>query len=325
MVLRLSAWGIFLLGAVGLLIHSTLLQTGHIRAGMFCFYTNLSNLLVLVYELALAIAAGFPHSAVLRLLTGSTLSFSMALCILVTHLVYQFVLVPDAKRNGKRFADFGASFGNLCVHYLTPLLVVAQWLLLADKSSLGWRSALWWLTLPLAYFAFAMLRGRSGKPIGHTRLVYPYPFLDLPRLGWRKFTGYVTGMLLSFFLLGYGMMWLGRLVGTPLAWKKRTGQAVSLVPVLFYVTSSASWQKQLSWPGTSSPSGREPLRHCGGTHQAAYRLYAPDVLRDAPPGGDFPLRRAVRGAAFPRRAAAPLLAEVLLPLLGSNEHSAYSR
>lgn len=84
MVLRLSAWGIFLLGAVGLLIHSTLLQTGHIRAGMFCFYTNLSNLLVLVYELALAIAAGLPHSAVLRLLTDDTLSFSMALCILVT-------------------------------------------------------------------------------------------------------------------------------------------------------------------------------------------------------------------------------------------------
>ena len=184
---------------------------------MFCFYTNLSNLLVLVYELALAIAAGFPHSAALRLLTDDTLSFSMALCTLVTHLVYQFILVPDAKRNGKRFADFGASFGNLCVHYLTPLLVVAQWLLLADKSSLGWRSALWWLTLPLAYFAFAMLRGRSGKPIGHTHLVYPYPFLDLPRLGWRKFTGSVTGMLLSFFLLGYGMMWLGRLVGTPLA------------------------------------------------------------------------------------------------------------
>ena len=90
MVLQLSAWGIFLLGAVGLLIHSTLLQTGHIRAGMFCFYTNLSNLLVLVYELALAIAAGLPHSAALRLLTGSTLSFSMALCILVTWYISSF-------------------------------------------------------------------------------------------------------------------------------------------------------------------------------------------------------------------------------------------
>ena len=52
MRLRLSAAGIFLLGALGLLLHSTLLETGHIRPGMFCFYTNLSNLLVLVYELA---------------------------------------------------------------------------------------------------------------------------------------------------------------------------------------------------------------------------------------------------------------------------------
>ena len=74
---------------------------------MFCFYTNLSNLLVLVYELALAIAAGFPHSAALRLLTGSTLSFSMALCILVTHLVYQFILVPDAKRNASALPTSG--------------------------------------------------------------------------------------------------------------------------------------------------------------------------------------------------------------------------
>ena len=56
MGLRLSAAGIFLLGAAGLLLHSTLLETGHIRPGMFCFYTNLSNLLVLVYELALAAA-----------------------------------------------------------------------------------------------------------------------------------------------------------------------------------------------------------------------------------------------------------------------------
>ena len=73
MVLRLSAWGIFLLGAVGLLIHSTLLQTGHIRAGMFCFYTNLSNLLVLVYELALwgkpvAMASASSYTSTRRLL-----------------------------------------------------------------------------------------------------------------------------------------------------------------------------------------------------------------------------------------------------------------
>ena len=126
MGLRLSAAGIFLLGAAGLLLHSTLLETGHIRPGMFCFYTNLSNLLVLVYELALA---AVPEGAVRRLLTGSGVALAMTLCIYVTHLIYHFVLVPDARRRGKKFADFGGSFGNLCVHYGTPWLVVWQWLL----------------------------------------------------------------------------------------------------------------------------------------------------------------------------------------------------
>ena len=106
MGLRLSAAGIFLLGALGLLLHSTLLETGHIRPGMFCFYTNLSNLLVLVYELALAAA---PEGAVRQLLTGSGVALAMTLCIYVTHLIYHFVLVPDAKRRGQKFADFGGS------------------------------------------------------------------------------------------------------------------------------------------------------------------------------------------------------------------------
>lgn len=173
MGLRLSAAGIFLLGALGLLLHSTLPQTGHIRAGMFCFYTNLSNLAVLLYELALAIV---PAGGVRRLLTGSTVALAMTLCIYVTHLVYHFVLVPDARRQGKKFADFGGSFGNLCVHYGTPWLVVLQWVLWGDKSGLTVLSAVWWLVLPLAYFAYAMLRARTGKPSAtpgcciHTRL-----------------------------------------------------------------------------------------------------------------------------------------------------------
>lgn len=180
MGLRLSAAGIFLLGALGLLLHSTLLETGHIRPGMFCFYTNLSNLLVLVYELALA---AVPEGAVRRLLTGSGVALAMTLCIYVTHLIYHFVLVPDAKRRGKKFADFGGSFGNLCVHYGTPWLVVGQWLLWGNKAGLTAASAARWLVLPLVYFVYAMLRARTGRPIGHTKLLYPYTFMDPEKLG----------------------------------------------------------------------------------------------------------------------------------------------
>lgn len=109
MGLRLSAAGIFLLGALGLLLHSTLPQTGHIRAGMFCFYTNLSNLAVLLYELVLAIV---PAGGVRRLLTGSTVALAMTLCIYVTHLVYHFVLVPDARRRGQNLPTSAAALGT---------------------------------------------------------------------------------------------------------------------------------------------------------------------------------------------------------------------
>ena len=56
--------------------------------------------------------------------------------------------------------------------------------------------------LPLAYFAFAMLRARTGVPIGHSDKLYPYPFLDYPRLGAKRFWLYVIGILAFFFALG---------------------------------------------------------------------------------------------------------------------------
>ena len=196
-----------LLGAAGLLLHSTLLETGHIRPGMFCFYTNLSNLLVLVYELALA---AVPEGAVRQLLTGSGVALAMTLCIYVTHLIYHFVLVPDARRRGKKFADFGGNFGNLCVHYGTPWLVVGQWLLWGNKAGLTAASAARWLVLPLAYFVYAMLRARTGRPIGHTKLIYPYPFLDLEHLGVKRFCLVFLAVLAFFVILGCVLVFIGQ-------------------------------------------------------------------------------------------------------------------
>lgn len=210
MGLRLSAAGIFLLGALGLLLHSTLLETGHIRPGMFCFYTNLSNLLVLVYELALAAA---PEGAVRQLLTGSGVALAMTLCIYVTHLIYAFVLLPTAhRRDDESWLKGRFSFGNVCVHFITPGLTVLQWLLWQDKAGLTVGHAVWWLVLPLAYFAFAMLRAGTGKPIGRTGQLYPYPFLDYPRLGAGRFWLYATAILTFFFGLGCLFVEIGHLL-----------------------------------------------------------------------------------------------------------------
>ena len=212
MMLRRSALALFLLGAAGLYCHSTLPKTGHIRPGFFVFYTNLSNALLAVYQLALWVSGHDPQCGVFRWLSSAGVALSMTLCILVTHLIYQWVLVPAAKRSGKALSDIGFNgFGNLCVHYAVPWLTVAQWLLWQDKSGLTVGHAAWWLVLPLAYFAFGMARGATGKPIGHTKHCYPYPFMD-PQVMGKRFWPVIALLLAAFFGLGCAFVGVSRLL-----------------------------------------------------------------------------------------------------------------
>lgn len=213
-MLRLSALFLGLLGLVGLYFHSTLPVTGRIRPGFFVFYTNLSNLLLAVYQLTLGVSGHDPQCGVFRWLSSAGVALSMTLCIFVTHLIYQWVLVPSAKKSGKALSDIGfSSFGNLCVHYAVPWLTVVQWLLWQDKAGLTVWHAVWWLVLPVTYFVFVMLRARTGKPIGLSGELYPYPFLNYPALGARRFWRCVAGILTGFFLLGLLFVRIGGLLG----------------------------------------------------------------------------------------------------------------
>ena len=209
----LSALLIAVVGTVGLVIHSTLPRTGRIRPGMFCFYTNQSNLLVVLYELSLFTAWLFHADAVSRLLAAPNVAMAVAACIWITHLIYHFVLVPWIRRTGGTFADSAEErTGNILVHYVTPLATLLQWLLWANKSTLNVWSAVWWLILPLCYFAYAMLRAKTGKPIGRTDLLYPYPFLDYPSLGPKKFWLGIGRLLAFYFALGLVLVGIGRLL-----------------------------------------------------------------------------------------------------------------
>ena len=212
-MLRLSALIIVLVAALGLYKKAWLPDKHRIRAGFFAYYTHLSNLLVLVYELALGAGGHDPDSGIFRWLSSPGTALSMTLCIYVTHLIYAFVLIPTAHYRGDDSWLKGRfSFGNVCVHYITPGLVVLQWLLWQDKSGLTLVHAVWWLVLPLAYFAFAMLRAKSGVPIWRSNKLYPYPFLDYPRLGTKHFWLYVTAILAFFFALGCLFVWIAHLL-----------------------------------------------------------------------------------------------------------------
>lgn len=209
----ISALVIALAGGVGLLLLSGVSKNGRIAPGTFCFYTAQSNLLVIIYELALFFALLFRSDALSRFLASPGTALVVTVCIWVTHLVFHFALVPYIRRTDKSFAGSGETWlGNILVHYIAPLLTLLQWVLWADKTGLTVWNALIWLLIPLYYLIFVLLRARTGKPIGDTDLMYPYFFLDYPALGWKRFALTIAVLLVVFFSLALILVGLAPLL-----------------------------------------------------------------------------------------------------------------
>jgi hypothetical protein len=111
------------------------------------------------------------------------------------------VLANPASGFGDGSAHFG-SIQNVLLHTVTPLLALLDWVLVRAGRP-PWRWAVGWLTYPLAYLAFVLVRG----VIGHR---YPYPFLDVGSLGYGAVAVVALALLVVFSLLGLLMVALGR-------------------------------------------------------------------------------------------------------------------
>lgn len=188
------------LAAAGLVLVSRVLEgSAKRRRQMFVYYTNLSNAAMLLVHLLLLFPG--PVREALRSPLGRYLT---ALCILVTFVIYFFVLTRFG-RHEKRdtMQSLGTRrYGNALVHYLVPLGTFLEWLTAADKRGLSAVSALWWLLVPLAYLVFLLLRAKTGVIIENTGSLWPYAFMDRDRLGWGKWSRNMILTLLGFFLMG---------------------------------------------------------------------------------------------------------------------------
>lgn len=132
------------------------------------FFTILSNLLV---GLVAGSAATGGNWAFLRLWRGPRVRGLAALSITVTCLVYAFVLQAQFHPQGP------ALLADRSLHYAVPALYVFWWAALLPHGTLLWADALRWLAFPAVYAAWTLLRGA----IVHD---YPYPFMNVDRLGY---------------------------------------------------------------------------------------------------------------------------------------------
>lgn len=169
---------------IGITMHRDF-YAGRGRREFFCFYTNVSNLAVLLYFSLIAprlyasprLHAAIPHA-----------EFAVMMCIMLTHCVFHHLLYPAIRKAVRNMPHTQAyrivCTDNFIIHYLVPLTVLLYWLLCSPgKQRLTMGDSLYWTMLPLGYAAMIFLRALLKGIIAEAGSPYPYPFMDIQALG----------------------------------------------------------------------------------------------------------------------------------------------
>ena len=163
--------------------HDTSALTGLVRWASF--FTIQSNVLVLALAVSLARDPDRDGDRwrVLRL--------DALLGITVTGLVFAVVLAPTLDPEGLGW------WTNTGLHYVAPVATLLLWLLLGPRPRITGRTVVAALVWPVLWIGYTLAHGAvSGW--------YPYPFLDVGRLGYAaalRNLGFVVLLALGFLLL----------------------------------------------------------------------------------------------------------------------------
>ncbi len=151
----------------------------------FTFYTILTNGIIGVCCATLLIS---PASAWGRFFSKNTTLTAIAVSITIVGVVFNALLRTLYHPQGiERIA-------NELLHLVIPVVYVLLWALGLRKGGLNWNSFLPWMIYPLGYLLVVLVRGAvSGY--------YPYPFLDVVKLGYAKVLMNSLGLASAFILL----------------------------------------------------------------------------------------------------------------------------
>ena len=151
------------------------------------FFTIICNLALAVTMSAVALGRRFSP----LVLGGLTLAISLV------GIVYGTLLRGLHPLSGLPL------IANYLLHDVSPAAMAVYWLLFVPRGRLRWSAPWLWLTFPLAYFLYALARGRFDH-------LYPYPFIDVGRLGWTQVALNAGGIALAFILAGFALVWVDR-------------------------------------------------------------------------------------------------------------------
>ena len=203
---RVIAGGGLLIGLLGLLLQFGLTIPASMAAGRgfwlsvlfyFSFFTILSNIAAVVSH-AVQIFPLIKLNYFRRRSTAGAITTLM----MVVFMVYHFVLARLWSPQGLFL------LADIMLHYVTPLLMTAWWLVSANGRA-RFMTLLWWLVPPAVYLVFVYVRWAFVHEV-------PYPFLD-PALSRQELIRGIVGIVTLFAIVGPAVVISDKIIG----WLKR--------------------------------------------------------------------------------------------------------
>ena len=169
---------------------------GETLVRFFSFFTILTNVLVAVY-FTLQCAVVKTHRN--QLIFSSAAATAITVYIVVVGLVYNIILRQLWNPQGWQYLV------DLLLHTVIPVLTLLYWIFLVKDKSLDYSTAFWWLLYPLLYCVYVLFRGAASN-------FYPYPFIDVSKLGLQKVIVNSVFLSLLFLVLSLAFIFAGKLL-----------------------------------------------------------------------------------------------------------------
>jgi hypothetical protein len=154
------------------------------------------------------------------------LSAAVLLAVMLTLIVFWLVLAPVAP---PELSSYFATFDNLSVHLICPLLMLGDYVMFSRGGKLKKVDPLLFATLPITYLIKTLIIGFTGNVAysipGLTEPAnFPYFFLDYNEVGlWMLL--FIVGIAAAYVAFGYLMLFIDR---------KRKGAKRWIEPTRYY-------------------------------------------------------------------------------------------
>ena len=159
----------------------------------FSYFTIWSNIVVALVLTALAAnpKRDTPAFRVLRL--------DALLMITITGIVYAVILAPTAELRGWEV------LANSFIHIITPIVTIVVWLVAGPRDWIRWSTIAKSMILPAVWVVYTLVRGAVIE-------AYPYPFIDVVRLGYGQVAINIGAIVVFAVVLGAILLGVDRLI-----------------------------------------------------------------------------------------------------------------